>query len=146
MLNYASRFISATRVDRHVIQSVTDGKWLCTSKGGMDVLISTDHSKPAIRPGQIILMALGSCASDDVKIEVEKTGHKVKGISADIIGKFSEKPPRYIKDIEIKFTLDTDASQEKINQIAESVIENICPVASTITGKPALKCRATIKH
>lgn len=145
MLSSISR--SITRVDKAVIKCIGNGKWLCTNKSGIDILLSTDHSKPAVRPGQAILMALGACSSADIRADLEKQGYKIKDISAEVIGKFDTKPARHMNEIDIKFTVDADGvSQEKVNQAAQIALTTVCPVANTLTGETTLKYKAIIKN
>jgi len=143
LVNSFSR--SIVRIDKCAVHNIYGDEWLCVNKGGKGILMSTaDGCSP--HPPDYLLMALGSCSADDVKIGLENKGHKVRKITAFVDGEIDMKPKRRFKDIKIRFEVDADGiSKEEIREVATHVLTNVCPVANTIIGKPKVVTRATIR-
>ena len=145
MLASISRKI--VRIDKAYVKSIGEKDWYCENKSDMGVLLSTNKKKNTIRPGSALLMSLGACAADDVEIEINKKGYNVKGISAEITGVKKYDPLSRIDEIKLHFDVEADKEvpRELINEVAKHVVENVCPVANTITGDTKVIAKAIIR-
>lgn len=145
MLSNPSRFI--TRIDKAVIKNIVDQDWFCVNRSGMGVVLSTLPSKASVKPGSTLLMALGACAADDVKIHFEEKGHKIKSVNVKVVGEKESTPHNRIADIKIHFEVDTDkgADVEEMRSVAQNILDNLCPVANTINCKPNITVKAILK-
>jgi putative redox protein len=89
----------------------------------------------ALKPSDLLLISLASCAAYDVVMIMERQRQRLTGLYVQVEGKQSAKAPYEFTDIHLHYTLAGESLApsrvEKAIQLSE---ERYCSVAATIRG------------
>lgn len=91
------------------------------------------QDKKAQSPMDLILSALGSCASVDAVLMMKKKRKTVLDFIVEVEGDRNEGVPAYYTDINMKFILiSPDAKEEEFAKVVALSVEKYCSVASSL--------------
>lgn len=91
------------------------------------------QDKKAQSPMDMLLSALGSCASVDAVLMMKKKRKTVTDLLVEVEGVRNEGVPTYFTDIHLKFILiSPDAKQEEFAKVVALSVEKYCSVASSL--------------
>lgn len=79
-------------------------------------------------PVMALAAALAGCMSIDLVAILTKGRHAVRGLSAHLVGNRAGDDPRRFVRMEMRFTLDTDASPDQIQRAIDLSREKYCSV------------------
>ncbi|MEB2781196.1 OsmC family protein [Algoriphagus sp. C2-6-M1] len=89
--------------------------------------------KKAQSPMDILLSALGSCASVDAVLMLKKKRKTVTDLIVEVEGVRNEGIPSFFTDIQLKFILiSPDAREEEFAKVVALSVEKYCSVASSL--------------
>ncbi|SFU13663.1 putative redox protein [Algoriphagus locisalis] len=89
--------------------------------------------KKAQSPMDMILSALGSCASVDAVLMMKKKRKTVLDFIVEVEGERNEGVPAFYTDIHMKFILiSPDAKDEEFAKVVALSVEKYCSVASSL--------------
>ena len=81
-----------------------------------------------VRPMEMVLMALGSCASLDFVTILTKQRQKIDGLEIKVTGQRRDESPRIFTAIHIDFALQGEIDPLKAEKAAELAVEKYCSV------------------
>lgn len=91
------------------------------------------EDKKAQSPMDLLLSALGSCASVDAVLMMKKKRRTVVDFYVEVEGDRNEGVPAFYTDISMKFVLvSPDAKQEEFAKVVALSVEKYCSVASSL--------------
>ena len=91
------------------------------------------QDKKAQSPMDMLLSALGSCASVDAVLMMKKKRKTVTDFFVEVEGNRNEGVPSYYTDIHLKFILiSPDAKEEEFAKVVALSVEKYCSVASSL--------------
>lgn len=91
------------------------------------------QEKKAQSPMDMILSALGSCASVDAVLMMKKKRKTVEDFIVEVEGIRNEGVPAFYTDINMKFILiSPDAKEEEFAKVVTLSVEKYCSVASSL--------------
>lgn len=91
------------------------------------------QDKKAQSPMDLLLSALGSCASVDAVLMMKKKRKIVSDLIVEVEGVRNEGVPAYYTDIHLKFILiSPDAKEEEFVKVVALSVEKYCSVASSL--------------
>ncbi|TXE05189.1 OsmC family protein [Algoriphagus aquimarinus] len=91
------------------------------------------QDKKAQSPMDMLLSALGSCASVDAVLMMKKKRKTVTDFIVEVEGNRNEGVPSYYTDIHLKFILiSPDAKEEEFAKVVALSVEKYCSVASSL--------------
>lgn len=91
------------------------------------------QDKKAQSPMDMILSALGSCASVDAVLMMKKKRKRVIDFIVEVEGNRNDGVPAYFTDINMKFILiSPDAKEEEFAKVVALSVEKYCSVASSL--------------
>lgn len=83
----------------------------------------------ALRPMELVLVALGGCSGVDVSSILKKKRQKVKDIRIEIVGKRREEFPRVYESIKLKYiVIGEGVSRKAVEDAVRLSIEKYCSV------------------
>jgi putative redox protein len=89
--------------------------------------------KHAQSPMDLLLSALGGCASVDAVLMMKKKRREILDFFVEVEGIRSEGVPAYYTDIELKFVLvSPDATEEEFAKVVALSVEKYCSVSSSL--------------
>jgi len=92
--------------------------------------------KQAQSPMDLLLSALGSCASVDAVLMMKKKRRTLIDFYVEVEGSRNEGIPSYYTDIHLKFVLvSPDATQEEFAKVVALSVEKYCSVASSLKSE-----------
>lgn len=80
------------------------------------------------RPMELVLMALGSCASLDFVTILTKQRQKIEGLEVKVTGQRRDESPRIFTAIHIHFALQGEIDASKAAKAAELAVKKYCSV------------------
>jgi len=80
------------------------------------------------RPMELVLMALGSCASLDFVTILTKQRQKIEGLEVKVTGQRRDESPRIFTAIHIHFALQGEIDTTKAAKAAELAVKKYCSV------------------
>ncbi|SFB56783.1 OsmC family protein [Algoriphagus aquimarinus] len=93
------------------------------------------QEKKAQSPMDMLLSALGSCASVDAVLMMKKKRKTVTDFIVEVEGNRNDGVPAYYTDIHLKFILiSPDAKEEEFAKVVALSVEKYCSVASSLTA------------
>lgn len=93
------------------------------------------QDKKAQSPMDMLLSALGSCASVDAVLMMKKKRKTVTDFIVEVEGNRNEGVPSYYTDIHLKFILiSPDAKEEEFAKVVALSVEKYCSVASSLNS------------
>lgn len=81
-----------------------------------------------VRPMELVLMALGSCASLDFVTILTKQRQKIDGLDINVTGQRRDETPRIFTTIHIDFALHGEIDLLKAEKAAELAVKKYCSV------------------
>lgn len=94
-----------------------------------------DH-KHAQSPMDLLLSALGSCASVDAVLMMKKKRREILDFSVNVEGTRNEGVPAFFKEIELKFVIvSPNATEDEFAKVVALSVEKYCSVASSLKSK-----------
>lgn len=91
------------------------------------------EDKKAQSPMDMLLSALGSCASVDAVLMMKKKRKTVIDFIVEVEGERNEGVPAFYTDIHLKFILTSpDAKEEEFAKVVALSVEKYCSVASSL--------------
>ena len=91
------------------------------------------QDKKAQSPMDMLLSALGSCASVDAVLMMKKKRKTVTDFIVEVEGNRNEGVPAFYTDIHLKFILiSPDAKEEEFAKVVALSVEKYCSVASSL--------------
>lgn len=91
------------------------------------------EDKKAQSPMDMLLSALGSCASVDTVLMMKKKRKTVIDFIVEVEGERNEGVPAFYTDIHLKFILTSpDAKEEEFAKVVALSVEKYCSVASSL--------------
>lgn len=87
-----------------------------------------------VRPMELILMALGSCASLDLVTILTKQRQHIDGLDIKVTGQRREETPRIFTAIHIHFALQGEIDLVKAEKAAELAVKKYCSVHDMLTA------------
>lgn len=102
-----------------------------------DIEIGGNDTGP--RPGELLLIALGSCAAMGAVSILKKKQQVITGFEVRLKGIKEDEWPKRIKDIEIELTITGDnLSEEAVRRSLELSFEKYCTVKATLQTPPSI--------
>lgn len=91
------------------------------------------QDKKAQSPMDMLLSALGSCASVDAVLMMKKKRKIVQDLIVEVEGDRNDGVPAFYTDIHLKFILTSpDAKEEEFAKVVALSVEKYCSVASSL--------------
>ena len=91
------------------------------------------QDKKAQSPMDMLLSALGSCASVDAVLMMKKKRKTVNDLVVEVEGIRNDGVPAFYTDIHLKFILTSpDAKEEEFAKVVALSVEKYCSVASSL--------------
>lgn len=107
--------------------------------GESNIAVSIDGSKKiggndlGARPMELVLMALGSCASMDLISIIKKQRQELANIEIEINGERDyQKTPAVFKKINVHFVLSGKLQNDKIEKAVQLSMEKYCSVSAML--------------
>ena len=102
--------------------------------------VSIDMNDPELKQGQspmeLLLSALGGCASVDAVLMMKKKRRELLDFFVEVEGLRNEGVPGYYTDITLHFVLvSPDATAEEFEKVVALSVEKYCSVASSLSSK-----------
>lgn len=105
-----------------------------TDADGRGMLLSGSDG-PGVSPMQALLLGLGSCASIDVVLILQKQRLQLDDIQVELDGERGEEAPRPYKKIHMHFILVGDAlPEDKVERAIRLSTEKYCGAFGTLSG------------
>lgn len=96
--------------------------------------------KHAQSPMDLLLSALGSCASVDAVLMMKKKRRDILDFSVNVEGIRNEGVPAFFTDIELTFVLvSPNATEEEFSKVVALSVEKYCSVASSLKSNITFK-------
>jgi putative redox protein len=96
--------------------------------------------KQAQSPMDLLLSALGSCASVDAVLMMKKKRRDIVDFFVDVVGVRNDGVPAYYTDIELTFVLvSPNATEEEFAKVVALSVEKYCSVASSLKSNITFK-------
>ena len=91
------------------------------------------QDKKAQSPMDMVLSAVGSCASVDAVLMMKKKRRTITDLIVEVEGDRNEGVPAFYTDIHMKFILiSPDAKEEEFEKVVALSVEKYCSVASSL--------------
>lgn len=87
-----------------------------------------------VSPMQMLLIALGSCASVDVVSILKKQRQELEDLQVEVEGNRGEEPPRPYETIHMHFIAKGDVDATKLERAISLSTEKYCGVHGTLSG------------
>lgn len=94
------------------------------------------ENKKAQSPMDLLLSALGGCASVDAVLMMKKKRREIVDFFVELEGQRNDGVPASYTDIHLKFTLiSSDATNEEFAKVVALSVEKYCSVSSSLNSK-----------
>jgi putative redox protein len=94
------------------------------------------EQKQAQSPMELLLSALGGCASVDAVLMMKKKRRELLDFFVEVEGLRNDGVPGYYTDITLHFVLvSPDATAEEFEKVVALSVEKYCSVASSLSSK-----------
>ncbi len=102
--------------------------------------VQIDMNDPELKQGQspmeLLLSALGGCASVDAVLMMKKKKRELLDFFVELEGLRNDGVPGYYTDIKLHFVLvSPDATAEEFEKVVALSVEKYCSVASSLSSK-----------
>ncbi len=105
---------------------------LCSDSRGNEMLCDWD-SENSLSPVQIMVQMVGVCSMAEIVVGMKDRDFNSLSIGIDY--ERNNENPRYVKEMNLIFKLNTDPKWEKlIRRLIEQTLNKYCSVASTLSG------------
>lgn len=112
------------------VQWIEDMKFVGLSDTGHSIVMDGDSANSsAPSPMEMVALSLGTCASIDVVMILEKSKQDVTDCKVNIAGERAETAPRVFTDIHLEFVVTGNELKEKqVSRAVELSAEKYCSV------------------
>ncbi len=108
-------------------------KFKAINSGGATALVDGLSESDGMRPMELLLSALGTCAAFDTVKILEKQRQSVDDIQIDILGHRSEEGyPNPFTKIELEFRLYGQIDKEKAERAVSLAVDKYCSVRDSL--------------
>jgi len=83
-------------------------------------------------PTELLLMAIGSCTSDDVLNILIKMKKNIKSYRCEIEGEKRDEHPRFLKYAKIHYIFEGDMSENDLKKAIELSLTKYCSISLTV--------------
>jgi putative redox protein len=98
------------------------------------------EQKHAQSPMDLLLSAVGSCASVDAVLMMKKKRRDIVDLSVSVEGVRNDGVPAFFTDIELTFVLvSSDATEEEFAKVVALSVDKYCSVASSLKSNVTYK-------
>ena len=105
---------------------------LCSDDKGNQMLCDWDNEN-SLSPVQIMVQMVGVCSMAEIVVGMKDRDFNSLSIGIDY--ERNNENPRYVKEMNLIFKLNTDPKWEKlIRRLIEQTLNKYCSVASTLSG------------
>ena len=105
---------------------------LCSDNKGNQMLCDWDNEN-SLSPVQIMVQMVGVCSMAEIVVGMKDRDFNSLSIGIDY--ERNNENPRYVKEMNLIFKLNTDPKWEKlIRRLIEQTLNKYCSVASTLSG------------
>ena len=105
---------------------------LCSDNKGNQMLCDWDNEN-SLSPVQIMVQMVGVCSMAEIVAGMKDRDFNSLSIGIDY--ERNNENPRYVKEMNLIFKLNTDSKWEKlIRRLIEQTLNKYCSVASTLSG------------
>lgn len=105
---------------------------LCSDNKGNQMLCDWDNEN-SLSPVQIMVQMVGVCSMAEIVVGMKD--REFNSLSIGIDYERNNENPRYVKEMNLIFKLNTDPKWEKlIRRLIEQTLNKYCSVASTLSG------------
>ena len=105
---------------------------LCSDSRGNEMLCDWD-SENSLSPVQIMVQMVGVCSMAEIVVGMKDRDFNSLSIGIDY--ERNNENPRFVKEMNLIFKLNTDPKWEKlIRRLIEQTLNKYCSVASTLSG------------
>ena len=105
---------------------------ICSDNRGNEMLCDWD-SDNSLSPVQIMVQMVGVCSMAEIVVGMKE--REFDSLSIGIDYERNNENPRYVKNMNLIFKLNTDPKWEKlIRRLIEQTMTKYCSVASTLSG------------
>ena len=102
----------------------------------VDIDMHDPEQKQAQSPMELLLSALGGCASVDAVLMMKKKRRALLDFFVEVEGVRNDGVPGYYTDITLHFVLvSPDATAEEFEKVVALSVEKYCSVASSLSSK-----------
>jgi putative redox protein len=106
-----------------------------TDADGRGMLLSGSSNGPGVSPMQALLLGLGSCASIDVVMILQKQRLNLQDVEVEIEGERGEDAPRPFKKIHMHFIVIGEAlPEDKVQRAISLSTEKYCGAFGTLSA------------
>jgi uncharacterized OsmC-like protein len=124
-------------------QHILGEEWFCTDRNGKGIVATCGvGSSPC--PPDYLLMSLGACAGNGIKILLQDAGKTVRSLAVDVEADWTDKPQRRFGAIRLRVKCDGDITKEELQAITQRAENELCPIAGTLLDPPDLTATATL--
>lgn len=124
------------------VRMQADMEYVSTNPQGNAVNIDMydpEHKK-AQSPMDMLLSALGGCASVDAVLMMKKKRREIVDFTVEVEGTRNDGVPAFFTDIELTFVLvSPDATEEEFAKVVTLAVEKYCSVASSLKSNISYK-------
>jgi putative redox protein len=102
----------------------------------VDIDMNDPEQKQAQSPMELLLSALGGCASVDAVLMMKKKRRELLDFFVEVEGIRNDGVPGYYTEIALHFVLvSSDATAEEFEKVVALSVEKYCSVASSLSSK-----------
>lgn len=119
------------------VHHLVDKRFVGISPSGQRIMIDGESEHPTgMRPMELVLNAVGSCAAYDVVEMLKKRRLEIRGYTIDMTGERQEGTPSGYSVIKAVHRLDVPGLDEKTaRRFASLAMEKYCSVAASLTAE-----------
>lgn len=111
---------------------------------GRSVLLDGGDSHDGMRPMELLLSALGSCAAFDIVHILRKQRQPLEDIRVSVSGiRPDEGEPKPFESVEMRFSLTGDLDTDKVDRAVSLAVEKYCSVGATL--RPETRVNYTVE-
>jgi len=136
--------MAATRSTIHLDGSGGQSFAARTSEGRE--LTLDGETKAGFSPTQALIASVGACMGIDVVLILQRMREGLEALAVEVEGERVEDPPRYFREIEIRFVIDGNVSRERAEHAIQLSLDRYCSVFHTLrkdlTIRTSVKLRA----
>jgi putative redox protein len=116
-----------------------------SSKHSIVMSSQDEENSTGMKPSELLLVALGGCASYDVVGILEKKRQKLTGLEVTVTGEQEPDPPWTYRQIHLHYVVRGKGLREKaVRDAIELSDEKYCSVSATVSGAAEITYDYTI--
>lgn len=108
-------------------------QFVATDSSSHSVVLSSTADNVGMKPSELLLSALGSCAGYDVVNILSKRKKELRGLRVDVTAEQADEGwPRPYTAFHMHFVVDGDVTPEEVERAIHLSEEKYCSVAATL--------------